>query len=229
MAPEATAFAAMPPSIPGLGSVGGFSSGCRTGAAGPSRASTRTCRRSSPPRGGARAGRRDVHVQRLRPAALRGCRPRQSAQTRRRARPTCTRRCRRFSVACTSISSIDSGGSGASSFRPNPMNGRTPRASRPFTCATTTATWFRCRRCSRRAKCRAAVHEPIQRVSRGAGDRRAGARVQLRASARRHRRGVAADAADRVRIRLRRPVIPGTKGVERSRRRSTRFRSCSCS
>ena len=58
-------------------------------------------------------------------------------------------------------------------------------------------------------------HESIQRLSRGAGDRRRGARLQLGAGARRRRRSVARDPPAGVRVRLRRPVVPGAKGVER--------------
>ena len=63
------------------------------------------------------------------------------------------------------------------------------------------------------ADVRPAVHEPVQRVSRGADHRRRGARVQLRAGARRAGGGCQGHAAGDGELRLVGPVVSGAQSL----------------
>ena len=75
------------------------------------------------------------------------------------------------------------------------------------------------------ADVRPAVHQPLQRLPRGAGHRRGGARLQLGPGARRARGGRQGDAAADVELRLVGPVVPGAQGLGQRGADSSRCRS----
>ncbi len=76
---------------------------------------------------------------------------------------------------------------------------------------------------------RAGVHQPLQPVPRRAGDRGRRARLQLRAGDGRARGGGGRDPAAGDRLRLGRSLLPGAGRRRAAPSSCSRFRSCSCS
>ncbi len=153
IAPEAVAFAIMPPSIPGLGSQGGFSLWLQDRSGGS--IEFLDAQTAEVPGGGAQAagaGRRDVAVHGARAAGLCRRRSRQGAAPGRRARRCLSDdadvpgRAVREPVqpVRTAVARVPAGGRARIGWRPS--------RSGSSTCGTTPARWCRCRRCSRRSR-----------------------------------------------------------------------------
>ena len=147
------AFAIMPPSIPGLGSQGGFTLWLQDRSGGSIEfLDAQTAEVPGRRAEAARAGRRDVDVHRARAAGLRRRRPRQGASPGRGARRRLSDdadvpgRAVRESVqpVRTAVARVRAGGRARTAWRPS--------RSGSSTSGTTPARWCRCRRCNRRRR-----------------------------------------------------------------------------
>ena len=231
VAPEATAFAAMPPSIPGLGSVGGFSIWLQDRSGGTIECLEQTLQKF-------------LAAARQRPE-LAGVTSTFNASVPQLYAAVDRDKVLKQGVALPDVYQTHAGVSRRPVHQPVQSiraavarlpPGRTRRAvgaertCRTSMCATTTATWFRCRRCRRRARFggreytnRFNVYRAAQVTGGPAPGYSSGQAIDAA------RRSVARDPPAGVRVRLRRPLVPGAKGVERGLAGIRACRSASCS
>ena len=208
----------MPPSIPGLGSQGGFSLWLQDRSGGSIEFLNE--QPAEVPGGGAPAagaGRRDVAVHGGRAADLRRRRSRQGAASGRRARrrlsddADVSRRVVRESVQPLrpAVARVPAGGRRGSHVARADRAVLRAQRRRHDGAAVGAAVDV--------ADVRAAVHEPVQRLPRGADHRRGGAGLQLGAGDGGARGSGASDAAARDRLRLVGSVVSGATGVGHDR------------
>ena len=212
--PEAVAFAFMPPSIPGLGNAGGFSFWLQDRSGGSIEFLDQNLQKFSgrmPPASG--ASRSGFTILRRRAATLRRCGPRQGTEAgggcRRRVSNAASLSRRPVSEPVqplrppvAGVSPSGRGGAPERSGYPQILRAEQRRRHGSALVARHDAQHQR-----------SGIHQPLQSLPGGAGDRRCRAGLQFGTSHGRARRSGERSPPARDGLRLGRPLLPGTAGV----------------